>query len=96
MLQVPGVTGAHLSALNLDKSMLLEQLLQQHYRGDSRRLLGELQFAFLAFLMGQSLEGGWVTDVIFVRACSLQGACQRDGPTGSFSACWACQGMRAC
>ena len=59
MLQVPGVTGAHLSALNLDKSMLLEQLLQQHYRRDGRQLLGELQFAFLAFLMGQSLEGGF-------------------------------------
>ena len=58
MVQVPGVTGAHLSALNLDKSLLLEQLLQQHYHRDSCRLLGELQFAFLAFLMGQSLEGG--------------------------------------
>lgn len=58
MLQVPGVTGAQLSALNLDKSMLLEQVLQKQYHRDSRQLLGELQFAFLAFLMGQSLEGG--------------------------------------
>eukprot|EP00891_Asterochloris_glomerata_P008767 jgi/Astpho2/8767/e_gw1.00128.29.1_t len=57
VVKVPGVTGAQLSALNLDKSMLLEQVLQKQYHRDSRQLLGELQFAFLAFLRGQSLEG---------------------------------------
>ena len=75
MLQVPGVTGAHLSALNLDKSMLLEQLLQKHYRRDSCQLLGELQFAFLAFLMGQSLEGGLCQFGVWVL------------PTGRLSTC---------
>ena len=75
------MTGVHLSALNLDKSLLLEQLLQKHYRRDSRLLLGELQFAFLAFLMGQSLEGGprllgpWML------------------PVWRLLACWVCQAM---
>lgn len=46
-----------LTALNLDKTGMLDQILQQHFSGDSDELLGELQFSFLAFLMGQSLEG---------------------------------------
>ena len=46
-----------LTALNLDKTALLEDVLQTHFSGDADGLLGELQFSFLAFLMGQSLEG---------------------------------------
>lgn len=46
-----------LTAVNLDKTAMLDQMLQKHYSSSGDELLGELQFSFLAFLMGQSLEG---------------------------------------
>ncbi|KAL5214528.1 hypothetical protein ABZP36_003680 [Zizania latifolia] len=45
-----------LTALNLDKTSLLESVLAKNYQGQENLLLGELQFSFIAFLMGQSLE----------------------------------------
>ena len=53
----PGVSGAALTSLNLDKSSLLEVLVSDGYGGRQQELLGELQWAFIAFLCGQSLEG---------------------------------------
>ncbi|KAL8546798.1 hypothetical protein ACS0TY_006494 [Phlomoides rotata] len=51
-----GLCGKDLSNLNLDKTQLLESILMKEYGGDEDALLAELQFAFIAFLMGQSLE----------------------------------------
>ncbi|KAF3949925.1 hypothetical protein CMV_024265 [Castanea mollissima] len=51
------VHGQELTSLNIDKTQLLESLLIKDYGGSEDLLLGELQFAFIAFLMGQSLEG---------------------------------------
>ncbi|KAI9100253.1 hypothetical protein K1719_024471 [Acacia pycnantha] len=51
-----GIQGQELTSLNLDKTQLLETLLEKDYGGSEDLLLGELQFAFVAFLMGQSLE----------------------------------------
>lgn len=56
-LQVAGMSPQQLTALNLDKTAMLDQVLHKHYGGSGDELLGELQFSFLAFLMGQSLEG---------------------------------------
>ncbi|KAL4614012.1 hypothetical protein ACB092_07G024500 [Castanea dentata] len=46
-----------LTSLNIDKTQLLQSLLIKDYGGSEDVLLGELQFAFIAFLMGQSLVG---------------------------------------
>ena len=51
------MTPQQLTALNLDKTSLLEEVLGKHFGRNPDDLLGELQFSFLAFLMGQSLEG---------------------------------------
>ncbi|GAQ89890.1 hypothetical protein KFL_005740010 [Klebsormidium nitens] len=51
-----GMSATELTALNLDKSGLLETVLSKQYKGREELLLGELQFAFIAFVMGQSLE----------------------------------------
>ncbi|CAA2986744.1 Hypothetical predicted protein [Olea europaea subsp. europaea] len=45
-----------LTSMNIDKTRLLESVLTEAYEGDEDSLLGELQFTFVAFLMGQSLE----------------------------------------
>ncbi|KAF8407680.1 hypothetical protein HHK36_006815 [Tetracentron sinense] len=51
-----GISGQELTSLNLDKTQLLETILMKDYGGAEDLLLGELQFSFIAFLMGQSLE----------------------------------------
>lgn len=51
-----GISREELTSLNLDKTQLLETILMKDYGGEEDLLLGEIQFAFVAFLMGQSLE----------------------------------------
>ena len=51
------MTPQQLTALNLDKTAVLDDLIQRCYSGKHNELLGEMQFGFLAFLMGHSLEG---------------------------------------
>ncbi|KAL4614026.1 hypothetical protein ACB092_07G025700 [Castanea dentata] len=57
VIKQKGIHGQELTSLNIDKTQLLESLLIKDYGGSEDVLLGELQFAFIAFLMGQSLEG---------------------------------------
>ena len=57
LVKKSGLTPAELTALNLDKSSVLEELLERNYGGDESAFLGEFQFAFLAFLLGHSLQG---------------------------------------
>ncbi|KAF3945822.1 hypothetical protein CMV_027842, partial [Castanea mollissima] len=57
VIKQKGIHGQELTSLNIDKTQLLESLLIKDYGSSEDVLLGELQFAFIAFLMGQSLEG---------------------------------------
>ncbi|KAH9675560.1 AAR2 protein family [Citrus sinensis] len=67
-----GMQGEELTSLNLDKTELLESLITKNYGGSEDTLLGELQFAFIAFLMGQSLEAflQWKSLVSLLFGCS--------------------------
>ncbi|XP_051117659.1 uncharacterized protein LOC127242240 [Andrographis paniculata] len=56
VVKYKGMSGQELTNLNVDKTQLLESILMKEYGGDENALLAELQFAFIAFLMGQSLE----------------------------------------
>uniref|UniRef100_A0A2N9IEW9 Protein AAR2 homolog n=1 Tax=Fagus sylvatica TaxID=28930 RepID=A0A2N9IEW9_FAGSY len=56
LIKQKGIHAQQLTSLNIDKTQLLESLLMKDYGGSEDVLLGELQFAFIAFLMGQSLE----------------------------------------
>ncbi|XP_015691653.1 protein AAR2 homolog isoform X2 [Oryza brachyantha] len=66
------ISGNELTALNLDKTSLLECVLAKNYQGQEELLLGELQFAFIAFMMGQSLEAfmQWKALVSLLLSCS--------------------------
>ncbi|TVU07028.1 hypothetical protein EJB05_47067 [Eragrostis curvula] len=61
-----------LTALNLDKTSLLESVIAKSYQGQEELLLGELQFAFIAFMMGQSLEAfmQWKALISLLLSCS--------------------------
>ncbi|CAN4079909.1 unnamed protein product [Withania somnifera] len=56
VMKLKGASGQDLTHVNLDKTHILEIILTKQYGGSEDSLLGELQFAFVAFLMGQSLE----------------------------------------
>ncbi|XP_059643332.1 uncharacterized protein LOC132285182 [Cornus florida] len=66
------IRGQELTSLNLDKTQLLESILMKDYGGDEDLLLGELQFAFIAFLMGQSLQSflQWKSLVSLLLGCT--------------------------
>uniref|UniRef100_A0A0E0KMF3 AAR2 splicing factor homolog n=1 Tax=Oryza punctata TaxID=4537 RepID=A0A0E0KMF3_ORYPU len=66
------ISGDELTALNLDKTSLLENVLAKNYQGQEDLLLGELQFSFIAFMMGQSLEAfmQWKALVSLLLSCS--------------------------
>lgn len=49
--------GADLTAIHLDKSPVLESLLKLKFPNNHNEILGELQFAFLTFVLCQSLQG---------------------------------------
>ncbi|KAL5573907.1 hypothetical protein UlMin_023504 [Ulmus minor] len=67
-----GIQGQELTSLNLDKTQLLESLLIKDYGGSEDLPLGELQFTFIAFLMGQSLEAflQWKSIVSLLFGCT--------------------------
>ncbi|KAF4381930.1 hypothetical protein F8388_000624 [Cannabis sativa] len=72
IIKQKGIQGQELTALNLDKTHLLESLLVKEYGGSGDLLLGELQFAFIAFVMGQSLEAflQWKSIVSLLFGCT--------------------------
>jgi A1 cistron-splicing factor AAR2 len=57
LVKLGGLTAAELTSLNLDKSALVLRVAAERYRGSVEGLLGEMQFAFVAFVFGQSLDG---------------------------------------
>ncbi|KAF9664036.1 hypothetical protein SADUNF_Sadunf17G0114300 [Salix dunnii] len=67
-----GMEGKELTYLNLDKTELLESVLMKDHGGSEDLLLGELQFAYIAFLMGQSLEAffQWKSLVSLLLSCT--------------------------
>ena len=57
LIKRPGCSPAELSAMNLDKSEELDRILANSYATTWTSILAELQFSFVVFLLGQSLQG---------------------------------------
>ncbi|KAL1021589.1 hypothetical protein UPYG_G00015250 [Umbra pygmaea] len=53
----PGATPAQITQCNMDLSYALETLLETHHQQKPLNVLGELQFAFVCFLIGNVYEG---------------------------------------
>uniref|UniRef100_A0A383WLT7 AAR2 splicing factor homolog n=1 Tax=Tetradesmus obliquus TaxID=3088 RepID=A0A383WLT7_TETOB len=94
LVKVPGLPAAQLTALNMDKTALLEQVIDRYNNSSSSssssrstptgqqqqqqsgpqgiEVLGELQFAFIAFVFGQSLEGfmQWKQLLVLLLGCT--------------------------
>lgn len=53
---IQGLSGSALTEANFDKSLILLELLSKEYGDKYQMLLGELQYAFVSFLLGENLE----------------------------------------
>lgn len=51
-----GATPAQMTQHSMDHSYVLRSLLDSHHRGDQMAILGEIQFAFVCFLLGQVFD----------------------------------------
>ncbi|XP_019630864.1 PREDICTED: LOW QUALITY PROTEIN: protein AAR2 homolog [Branchiostoma belcheri] len=51
-----GASPADITKYSMDKSFMLEELLSTHYAENHMDLLGELQFAFVCFMVGQVFD----------------------------------------
>jgi len=47
--------GAEMTKYNFDKSLILKELIEKEWEGDYKNGLGELQFAFVGFMLGESM-----------------------------------------
>lgn len=52
----PNATPAQITTANMDKTAVLNKIAETSHKGNWNRVLGELQFAFICFLLGQSFE----------------------------------------
>jgi len=67
-------TPAQLTALHMDKSAILERMIAEAYEGNETLLLGELQYSFICFLLGQSYEGFEQWKKLVTLALTCEGA----------------------
>jgi len=67
-----GASLTDITRLHMDKSAILDHLITQDFKQDPQEILGEMQFAFIAFFIGQSLESfeQWKALVILFSSCT--------------------------
>jgi len=73
----PGVSGSDLTLINFDKSFALKQLIDHEYK-HPQQVLGELQFAFICFMLGESLESFEQWKGLLNLLCNSEEAAQSD------------------
>ena len=76
LIKEQGCQASELSAMNLDKTGKLSAILRDCYGNDWKQLLGEMQFAFVVFFFGQSLQSleQWKLMLHLLLGC-FDGAC---------------------
>jgi len=50
-------TPEEITKANFDKTAILRQLIEKEYKKDIKMFYGEMQFAFITFILGESVEG---------------------------------------
>jgi A1 cistron-splicing factor AAR2 len=75
-----GATPSETTLLHVDRSEQLEQMLAKEYSSDEMGILGELQIAYIAFILGQNYDGFEQWRALLLLLCSCEGAvAQRPG-----------------
>ncbi|GBC02188.1 hypothetical protein RclHR1_00450023 [Rhizophagus clarus] len=73
----PGATGQEVTKYSQDKSWLLTNLFKNVYNNDHKELLGELQLAFVCFLIAENYAGFMQWKNIVQLICSCQEAIEK-------------------
>jgi len=68
----PGASGSEVTKWSLDKTWLTKELLKEVYNSDHHHLLGELQLAFVATLLGQNFSAFNQWKKLIQLLCSCQ------------------------
>lgn len=68
-----GASPAEITKYSLDSSYTLDSLLKERFQDENQKILGEIQFAFICFLIGQNYESfeQWKKLVNLMCTCSL-------------------------
>eukprot|EP00929_Paragymnodinium_shiwhaense_P016827 TRINITY_DN125470_c0_g1_i1.p1 TRINITY_DN125470_c0_g1~~TRINITY_DN125470_c0_g1_i1.p1 ORF type:complete len:426 (+),score=139.90 TRINITY_DN125470_c0_g1_i1:73-1350(+) len=69
-----GGSAAETTQLHMDRTKQLEQMLAKEYPGAELEILGEMQLAYVAFLLGQNFDGFEQWRAILQLLCSCEAA----------------------
>jgi A1 cistron-splicing factor AAR2 len=75
MKLIAGMKAADITGANFDKSAILTDLLASEWAGDHKQILGELQFAFVGFVLGESMKCFEHWKRLILLLCSSEKAC---------------------
>ena len=68
---VKGIDGAAITQMNLDKTHILNCLIDNLPEKNPLQIIGELQFAFITFVLGENFESfeQWTSLIILLCGC---------------------------
>lgn len=72
--RVKGNSPLETTRLHMDRSAQLEEMISRDYRGKELGVLGELQLAYIAFLLGQNYDGFEQWKALLLLLCSCESA----------------------
>lgn len=71
-----GASAAETTRLHMERSHQLEEMITREYNGDEMSILGELQLAYVAFLLGQNCDGFDQWRALLQLLCGCEAAVQ--------------------
>lgn len=69
-----GASPAETTRLHVDRTVQLEEMIAKEYKGNEFDILGELQLAYIAFLLGQNYDGFEQWRALLQLLCSCEAA----------------------
>lgn len=69
-----GSSPVETTRLHMDRSAQLEEMISKEYKGSELGILGELQIAYIAFLLGQNYDGFEQWKVLLLLLCGCESA----------------------
>jgi A1 cistron-splicing factor AAR2 len=72
--KLKGLSPMETTQLHMDRSSQLENMISKFYRGNEFGIIGELQLAYIAFLLGQNYDGFEQWKALLMLLCSCETA----------------------
>lgn len=69
-----GLSPEETSRLHMDRSGQLDEMIAKEYKGNELNILGELQLAYIAFLLGQNYDGFEQWKALLLLLCGCESA----------------------